>query len=142
MQTKTAKAVAGVTVVVLAVALFLVFKGRSDDGNAKTSTTSGFVPRQARAGAKPAKPPVPTIVIAHGKPVGGIEELAYTKGETIRFRIASDVADEVHVHGYGISREVTPEGWADFDFPAELEGIFEVELEQRAVQIAELAVEP
>jgi hypothetical protein len=85
---------------------------------------------------------VPTIVVRNGEPVGGIAELEYSAGDEIRFEVSSDVADEVHVHGYDLMEEVPAGGTVSFDFPAEIEGIFEVELEGRKVQIAELTVNP
>jgi hypothetical protein len=48
----------------------------------------------------------------------------------------------VHVHGYDVSRDVPAGGSVRFGFPARPEGIFEVELEGRHVQIAELRVTP
>jgi hypothetical protein len=85
---------------------------------------------------------VPTIVIRDGEPVDGIEELEYSAGDEIQFRVASDVADEVHVHGYDVMKEVAAGGTVSFSIPAEIEGIFEVELEGRREQIAELRVNP
>jgi hypothetical protein len=85
---------------------------------------------------------VPTIVIRNGEPVGGIEELEFSAGDQVRFRVESDVADEVHVHGYDLMEEVPAGGTVSFDFPAEIEGIFEVELEGRKEQIAEVRVNP
>ncbi len=85
---------------------------------------------------------VPTIEIEDGAPVGGVTELEFDAGDQIRFRVESDVADEVHVHGYDLSEQVAAGGTASFDFPAEIEGIFEVELEERVEQIAELRVNP
>jgi len=74
--------------------------------------------------------------------VDGVAELSYNQGERVRFKVSSDVADEVHLHGYDISKEVDAGGSVTFDFPADLEGIFELELEQRAVPIAEMTVNP
>jgi len=85
---------------------------------------------------------VPTIVVRGGEPVGGIAELEYSAGEEIRFEVESDVADEVHVHGYDLMEEIPAGGTVSFDFPADIEGIFEVELEGRKTQIAELTVNP
>ena len=84
----------------------------------------------------------PTIVVKGGEPVGGVQELEYGAGDEIRFRVRSDVADEVHVHGYDVMEDVKAGGTVSFDFPAEIEGIFEVELEERMEQIAELRVNP
>jgi Cu-Zn family superoxide dismutase len=85
---------------------------------------------------------VPTIVIRDGEPVGGVQTLEFSAGEEIRFRVSSDAAEEVHVHGYDIAKEVPAGGTIEFDFSAELEGIYEAELEGLGVQIAELRVNP
>ncbi|HEY5943309.1 MAG TPA: hypothetical protein VIT89_10680 [Solirubrobacterales bacterium] len=85
---------------------------------------------------------VPTISVRNGEPVGGIQTLEFSAGEQIRFRISSDAAEEIHVHGYDISQDVPAGGVVEFDFPAELEGIYEAELEELGVQIAELRVNP
>ncbi len=85
---------------------------------------------------------VPTISVRNGEPVGGIQTLEYSAGEQIRFRVSSDAAEEIHVHGYDISQDVPAGGVIEFDFPAELEGIYEAELEELGVQIAELRINP
>jgi hypothetical protein len=85
---------------------------------------------------------IPTIVVKHGEPVGGIQDLTYNKEERIRFKVDSDVSDEVHVHGYDIMKDVKAGGSVSFDFPATLEGVFEAELEARGEQIIQLTVNP
>ena len=44
----------------------------------------------------------------------------------------SDVADEVHVHGYDSARTSRRAASVRFSFPAGIEGVFEIELEDRA----------
>lgn len=88
------------------------------------------------------KDAVPTITVKNGEPVGGVQELEYSAGDQVRFKVDSDVADEVHVHGYDLMKDVPPGGSVSFSFPAEIEGIFEVELEGLKEQIAELRVNP
>lgn len=90
--------------------------------------------KHGEAGAK--------IVVRDGEPVGGVQELEYSAGDEIAFSVRSDVADEVHVHGYDLSKDVKAGGSVSFSFPAEIEGIFEIELEQHGTQIAELRVNP
>ena len=92
---------------------------------------------EGSGGGKPA-----TIVVKNGEPVGGVKDLEYSAGERVRFTVDSDVADEVHVHGYDLMKDVPAGGSVSFSFPAEIEGIFEVELEGRKEQIAELRVNP
>lgn len=84
----------------------------------------------------------PTIEVRHGEPVGGVQTLEFSAGEEVRFRVSSDAAEEIHVHGYDIAKDVPAGGTIEFDFPAELEGIYEVELEELGVQIAELRINP
>lgn len=86
--------------------------------------------------------PENTIAIENGEPVGGVREMEFEAGEEIAFRVESDVAEEVHVHGYDLSQDVAAGGSVEFRFPADIEGIFEVELEELGEQIAELRVEP
>jgi hypothetical protein len=86
---------------------------------------------------------VPTIVVRNGSPVGGIEQLEYSAGEQIRFKVDGDEAEEIHVHGYDLMKDIPAGGGTvEFDFPAEIEGIFEAELEGKGVQILELTVNP
>jgi hypothetical protein len=125
----------------LALAVGLAACGSSSEET--NETTAGGVtrpadnPESASMGGK-----VPTIVIRDGEPVGGIRELEYDAGDEIRFEVSSDVADEVHVHGYDLMQDVPAGGTVSFDFPAEIEGIFEAELEGRKEQIAEIRVNP
>jgi hypothetical protein len=85
---------------------------------------------------------VPMIVVRDGEPVDGIAELEFSAGEEVRFRVSSDQAEEIHVHGYDISKDVPAGGTIEIAFPAELEGIYEAELEKLGVQIAELQINP
>ena len=82
------------------------------------------------------------IVVRDGTPVGGVARLEYERGERIRFTVVSNTAEEVHVHGFDLAKDVAAGGSARFDFRADFEGVFEVELEGAHVQIAELRIEP
>jgi len=85
---------------------------------------------------------VPTIVVRNGEPVGGVQNVEFRAGEEVRFRVSSDEAEEIHVHGYDLAKNVPAGGMIEFAFPADLEGIYEVELEGQAVQILELQINP
>lgn len=124
MNSNTIRALVGAAVVVVAVVLLIVLSGSNSDSS--SDTTKG----------------VTTIVIKNGKPVGGIAQLTYNKGEEVRFEVDSDVSDEVHMHGYDIMKDVKAGGSVSFDFPATIEGVFEAELEGRKEQILELTVNP
>jgi hypothetical protein len=82
------------------------------------------------------------IVVKNAKPVGGVKDITVKKGSPVRFSVTSDVADEIHVHGYNYHKDVTKGGTISFDFPAKIDGNFVIELESRSEQIASLTVEP
>jgi hypothetical protein len=143
MNSNTTRVVAGIVIVVVAVVLFAVLR---DDGESasekadKSSEPAGKTTAKKDSADKGAE--ITTIVIKNGKPVGGIAQLTYDEGEQVRFKVDSDVSDEVHMHGYDIMKDVEAGGSVSFDFPATIEGIFEAELEDRGGQILELTVNP
>jgi hypothetical protein len=62
-------------------------------------------------------------------------------GETVSIRVTSDVADEVHLHGYDKKVDVAPGAPATLTFTADIPGIFEVELESRSIKLIDLVVQ-
>ena len=87
-------------------------------------------------------PKVPTLVFAGGKVEGGVRKLSFTKGDQVRFRVRSDVAEEIHVHGFDKKQDVAAGGTVSFAFPASFDGIFEVEVEGSGTQLASLEIQP
>jgi hypothetical protein len=109
---------AGIVVVVVA---FLIARGGSSDN--APATTGNKV-----------------IEVKNAKPVGGVQKLVVKKNGRVTFTVNSDTADEIHVHGYNFMKDVEKGGSVSFDFPAKIEGEFDIELEQRGEQIASLQV--
>ncbi|MCW2985672.1 MAG: hypothetical protein JWR63_3242 [Conexibacter sp.] len=120
-------------VVVLVVA-FAIASGSGGNKDKTTSSTSAAAP------AAPAPTPVVTVVGA--KPQGGVQKLKFTKGQTIRFTVKSDTADEIHFHGYDVHKDVKAGGSVTFAVPGKIEGRFVVELEGHKTQIADVEVDP
>jgi hypothetical protein len=148
LQSNRARGAIALGAIAVAVVLFIVLRGNdNNDSSTRTSqpaTPSGQVGARGASGADGSqnqKPPY-IVVVRNGKPVGGIEKMEYKKGERVRFVVRSDVADEIHVHGYDRLGDVQAGGSVRFDFPAKIEGLFVVELEQGGEQIAELRVNP
>ena len=67
------------------------------------------------------------IQIQGGQVVGGPKTIEVTTDEQVRIVVASDQGDELHLHGYDITKEVAPGGSVTFNFEADLEGVFELE---------------
>ena len=127
---------------VVAVVVGFVIASSGDDDKDKTSSTA-TTPLKERPKNGPPGVTAPTkIVIKGGKPTKGVEEISVRKGDRIRFEVQSDVADEVHVHGFDLMKDVEAGGKVSFDFKADIDGAYEVELENRKEQIAELKVAP
>lgn len=80
------------------------------------------------------------IYVVHGKPKGGVQLLVYNKGQQVQFTVVSDVADEVHVHGFNFKKDVAKGGSVTFSFPGTDVGDHVVELESRGEQIANLRI--
>ncbi|HEY8001230.1 MAG TPA: hypothetical protein VID76_04770 [Solirubrobacterales bacterium] len=129
---------------VAVIVLFIVLKGGDDDSSTTTAPVASTTSGETTGGGQTNQPDseIPTIVVKDGKPVGGVQDLEFTEGEEIRFTVDSDVSDEVHFHGYDIGKDVEAGGSVSFDVPATITGVFEVELESRVEQIAEITVNP
>lgn len=80
------------------------------------------------------------VTVEGGQVTGGVERVPVEIGQSVALRVASDVADTVHVHGYDLHASVGPDEAAVVRFGADIPGVFEVELEQRGLLIAELEV--
>ena len=80
------------------------------------------------------------VEVRGGSVVGGVQRIAVDLGETITIRVRSDVTDEVHLHGYDLSQQVAPDSPAELTFTADIPGVFELELEERGMPIAQLEV--
>lgn len=100
------------------------------------------------ATAESALPPPPTeIRLEAGEVQGAVQRIEAKAGDTARFVVISDTADDIHLHGYDTVKEVVPGKPARFEIETELEGVFEIESHVaedagREPLIARLVVEP
>ena len=111
--------------------------GGDDNGDASATTATETTTTEPEV----EKPTVVRIVVVNGAPEGGIVRESVDKGDRVVLAVTSDVADEVHLHGYDISRDVQAGGTVRIAFRATLPGRFEVELEGRGIQIGDLTVQ-
>jgi hypothetical protein len=142
MQSTTARIGVLVAVVAAAMVLFVVLSGDDDNGGGTTTTTATTAGTTTEA-SQPAGPPA--ITVRNGKPVGAVQDHPFDRGHRIHFVLQLDQpAEEVHVHGYEITEpaETSP---VRVSFPADIDGVFEVEVHSHAlgdVEIAKLTVNP
>jgi hypothetical protein len=140
----------GLGVAAALVVLFFVFRpgGGDDDGQAASTTTAETVTESNGATTTEAvtttAPKAVQIVVRvrGGKPVDGIVRAQARKDDPVVVIVGSDVSDEVHIHGYDLKGDVAPGMPVRIRFDANLTGRFEIELENRGEQIAQLTVLP
>jgi hypothetical protein len=139
-----------IAVVIAVVAVVIIASSGNDEQEASTAgtaTPTATATPSDDATAEPTETPTPTATPKPQPPLvvagsGKVTKLRFTQGDTVRFRVRSDVADHVHVHGYDLMKDVEPGKTITFSFPAEITGIFEIELEDRGEEIAQLRVDP
>jgi hypothetical protein len=126
--------------------LLLASCGGDDEADTTTETTGTTTtetqPTTVTDPTPDEGPTVVTIVVVNGAPKGGIVRETVDKGDRVVLVVRSDVTDHVHLHGYDIMRDVSPGRTARLPFRATIPGRFEVELEDLAVQIADITVQP
>ena len=134
--------------VVAFIALRPSCRGRGDDGRHADRDADASPPRPRRPTAgetatpTPSPTPRPTVDPGPGPDRQEVEKLALDKGETVRFQVRAPEDEEVHVHGYDITKDVKAGQTTKIAFKATIDGIFEIEFEHSAKQIAELRVDP
>ncbi|HTK61802.1 MAG TPA: hypothetical protein VL595_05465 [Pseudonocardia sp.] len=119
--------------------------GRGSPGVVAGLTTLLTLLAVACSGAQQAPPlagpeQVVAVTFAGGSVQGGVSRTPVQLGRKVRLVVNSDVADEVHVHGYDLKAEVPAGGVGTVEFVADQPGVFEVELESRGAQVAQLEV--
>jgi FtsP/CotA-like multicopper oxidase with cupredoxin domain len=99
-------------------------------GTADGGTAGGGAEAPPETEEEPPPPPEPDVTrirIRGGEVVGGAQDIEVTRGDTVRIVVTSDAPDEIHLHGYDITRNPAPGRPARFRFRADAEGAFEIE---------------
>jgi FtsP/CotA-like multicopper oxidase with cupredoxin domain len=128
MQSRAARLGVLAVVIIAAVVVSIVLRNdNSDEGSSDTSKG------------------VQVITVNNGNPVGGVKTLTYNKGDQVQLEVRLNTPEEeVHVHGY--EKEAPAEkSPVRLSFPANLDGVFEIELhklDHTEAPIAELHVNP
>ena len=135
----------GIAAVIAVVAIIVLTAGGGSDEDGQDSADTATTATPSAAGEESTPTPTPTPTPKPQPPLlvaGKVAKLRFKEGDTVRFRVRHDAPEHIHVHGYDIMKDVEAGGTISFDFPANLEGVFEAELEGRKEQIIELTVNP
>ena len=134
--------------VAVLVGLFVVIRpGNDDEGAAATTSESEPTPTTSTT---PTTTEVTTPTLTEPQVTrwridsrdDSLDRLSVPKDTRLRIVAIADVTDHVHVHGYDLTADVAPGSPAVLEFTTIVAGRFEIELEERGRQIAQLNVQP
>ena len=142
----------GIAAVIAIVAIIVLTVGGGSDDTTTDDSANTSAQQTATATATPTaedgqeeSTPTPTPTPKPQPPLlqaGKVAKLRFKEGETVRFRVRHDGPEHVHIHGYDIMKDIEPGKTANVAFKATITGIFEIEFEDSAEEIAELRVDP
>ncbi|MGC4745990.1 hypothetical protein ACLQ28_10045 [Micromonospora sp. DT201] len=135
-------------------ALLVTGCGQSDDPSVatpSTSPTSAAPPSAVTTAPTPAVSPTPTastpgvdreitVTIAKRRVTPPTGRITVDKGELVRITATSDVADELHVHGYDLGARLPAGKPGSVEFRADQTGLFEVETHETGLVLFQLVV--
>lgn len=105
-------------------------------GTASSGTASSSAPAETSAARRQRI----EVTVADGQASGDTGRVDVAMGTPVTLVVTSDVADEVHVHGYDVEQELTPGTPATLQFDATIAGVFEVELHEAGTVLLRLQV--
>ncbi len=155
-------ALAAIIGILVVVVLFLVLRPGDDSETSTVATTPAAqaatptptaeptatpqATNEATPTPEPTPTPTPEAPEASGPTLqsGSVTKFKVTQGDVLSFQVRNDgdAAQEVHVHGYDKEFDVEPGETRAISFPANLTGIFEIELHGTNELIGEVTVEP
>jgi hypothetical protein len=111
-----------------------------------TSTMTETTTTEATTTAPTATTPKPSvttfsIVVANGRPQGGIKTFTAKQGQQVALVVRSDTGESVHLHGYDLEQPLR-NGRTRIVFRAKIPGRFEIELHESDIHLGILQVEP
>ncbi|MGC4857194.1 hypothetical protein ACLQ24_28460 [Micromonospora sp. DT4] len=139
----------------LLTALLATGCGQDDDPSVaapSTAATSAAAPTTAAASATtgsptpaatPSTPAVDreiTVTVAKRRVTPPTGRVTVTKGQLVRITVTSDVADELHVHGYDLGARLPAGMPGAVEFRADKTGLFEVETHETELVLFQLVV--
>ncbi len=128
----------GIIAVVVLIGLFYLLKPKAapTPSNIPTPTT------ESTTSAQPANVKTFTLVVKNRKLVSSPDTLQVTEGDQVTINITADEDEELHLHGYDKSVDLTKDQSASLAFTANLTGRFPFELEHSKTELGALEVQP
>jgi len=142
----------------LLLSLFIALRPGDDDAAAPATTMATTAPATTQTEPPATEPPattepppttapkppdVVTIRIAVPSDTAPtLRRYSVKRGREVVIVVRTELTDHVHLHGYDLMADVGPGQPATIRFTADAPGRFEIELEDRGLEFAELEVRP
>ena len=138
----------------LLLSLFFALRPDDEEDAAPTTTVATTAPATSEteppattteppATTAPKPPDVVTIRIAIPSDTAPkVRRFSVKQGRKVVIIVRTELTDHVHLHGYDLTADVGPGMPATIRFTATAPGRFEIELEERGLEFAELEVRP
>ncbi|MGY1805586.1 hypothetical protein ACI78T_20050 [Blastococcus sp. SYSU D00922] len=108
---------------------------RSSSAPATASSSASAAPEATAASGQRIE-----VTVTGGQVSGATGRVPVPAGEHVTLVVTSDVADELHVHGYDLGADLAPGTPATVEFDATIPGVFEVELHEAGTVLLSLQV--
>ncbi|MDD7921260.1 hypothetical protein [Actinomycetospora callitridis] len=90
--------------------------------------------------ASPPNGTVVSILFERGRLARKSDQVEVGRGSTVLLAVSTDVADEIHLHGYERVAPTNPGDRAVLQFTADRSGVYTAELERSGVRLLEVTV--
>lgn len=117
--------------------------GNEPSAGSAASPAPPTSPSSAPAAPSPASTPEGTVIdvtYAGGQVTGVASRVPVGVGERVLLRVTSDVAEQIHVHGYDLDLDIPAGGTGEVEFVADQPGSWEVELHDAGRPLFQLRV--
>lgn len=106
--------------------------GTASGTSTSTSSAASMTPSATSPSPTTAAPAGTNIAVSYagGQVTGSTGRIPIPSGDQVTITVTSDVADEIHLHGYDLSAPVGPDALGTLTFQATIPGVFELELEE------------
>lgn len=130
------------------IVLLLTSLAAACGGSSEPAASSPLPSPSAGSSAAPVGSAVPSdnaqqtisLTVSGGKVTGQTGRVKVALGTRVRLTVTSDAADEIHVHVYDLTQEVSAGASASIEFVADKPGVVDVELERATLTLTRLAI--
>ena len=131
----------------LLVSLFVALRPDDEEDAAATTTvattTAPATTTEPPATTAPKPPDAVTIrIVIPPDTAPEVRRFSVDEGRKVVLLVRTALTDHVHLHGYDLTADVGPGKPGTIRFTASVPGRFEIELEERGLELAELEVRP